>query len=315
MPCYNPKFAVKLGPDPEGKYKLKFNYNQDDAARFPLVRIPCGQCNGCLLQRSRVWANRCMLEAKYHEENSFITITYDDQHVPRSFVVDPLTGEAHEHLTLRKRDWQLFMKRLRRRIEPAEIRFFACGEYGSKTFRPHYHAVIFGYSFPDKIYDPVRQNFRSSLLEDVWPFGRSSVGELTWESAAYTARYCMKKNGGANSRKDFVALNIEPEFVLMSRKPGIGRDWYDDHDVYASDRISVSTPTGGKSFPPPPYFDKLKAEEDPQFMEGLKAKRKARAEAQEQLELARTNLTPWDYYAMKGAEKSRRIKGLKRDKI
>ena len=112
--------------------------------------IPCGKCIGCRLEYSKQWANRCLLENQYHESSYFITLTYDEEHVPRTYYPDPETGEAFPALTLRKRDFQLFMKRLRKQTGQ-ELRYFAAGEYGSKTMRPHYHAIIFGLKLDDLI--------------------------------------------------------------------------------------------------------------------------------------------------------------------
>ena len=116
-----------------------------------ILQVPCGQCIGCRIDRSRQWANRCMLELQYHDSAYFVTLTYDDLHVPKAYYPDPDTGEAHQSLTLCKRDFQLWMKRLRKRFSDDKIRFFACGEYGGSTHRPHYHAIVFGLHLDDLV--------------------------------------------------------------------------------------------------------------------------------------------------------------------
>ena len=156
MPCYHPIYAVRIGTKENGKAEMKMlGYTPDDREtyvewhnhRYPrsaLVPLPCGQCIGCRIDYSRQWANRCLLELKYHDSAWFCTFTYDDDHVPRTYYPDPETGEAIPALTLQKRDFQLLMKRIRKKFENDKIRFFMSGEYGSQTFRPHYHAILIG---------------------------------------------------------------------------------------------------------------------------------------------------------------------------
>lgn len=137
MPCYHPLNALWLGNKPDGKKIIGFlgcpvNDNQTKVwykgryyDRSRLIQIPCGQCIGCRIDYSRQWANRCMLELQYHDSAYFCTFTYDDDHVPQSWYADPETGEAHPSLTLCKRDFQLLMKRIRKRFSDDSIRFFA----------------------------------------------------------------------------------------------------------------------------------------------------------------------------------------------
>ena len=138
MVCYHPITAYQLRQcKSNGKKAIVFG--APPTQPFDVVNLPCGQCIGCRLERSRQWAVRCMYEASLHTCNSFLTLTYDDDHIRWS----PVTGEQ----TLYKRDLQLFMKRLRKHLEPLKVRFFACGEYGDNTYRPHYHVILFGYDF------------------------------------------------------------------------------------------------------------------------------------------------------------------------
>lgn len=214
--------------------------------------LPCGQCIGCRLERSRQWAMRCYHEASMYEENCFITLTYNDEHLPENKSLDV----AH---------FQKFMKRLRKRFG-AGIRFFHCGEYGEKYFRPHYHACLFNFDFPDKKLWKVNNNHRlyiSESLSELWPFGFSTIGDVTFESAAYVARYIMKKVTGdaADSHYERVCLetgevfNLKPEYTTMSRRPGIGKPWFDKYhkDVYPSDFVVINN----KKLKPPKYYDTL----------------------------------------------------------
>lgn len=165
--------------------------------------------------------------------------------------------------TLVLRDWQLFMKRLRKKFG-ANIRFFACGEYGEKLGRPHYHACLFNFDFPDKYIWKVNHNknilYRSPSLEELWPYGYSSIGDVTFQSAAYVARYVMKKRTGDQAKEhyqhiddDGVITDRKPEYTVMSRKPGIGLPWLQKFhsDVYPHDRVILN----GVKFRPPRFYD------------------------------------------------------------
>lgn len=187
MPCFKPldAFISKHYHPDTGKRSILFGVPGNVMA-FDSVKLPCGQCVGCRLERSRQWALRCMHESKLHDRNCFITLTYDEAHLP------PDRG-------LHYRDFQLFMKRLRKRFGD-NIRFYMCGEYGEKVGRPHFHACLFGHDFDDKKLwstTPAKSKlYRSESLEELWPNGFSSVGDVTFESAAYVARYITKKITG-----------------------------------------------------------------------------------------------------------------------
>lgn len=188
------------------------------------LQLPCGQCVGCRLERSRQWAVRCMHEASLYSDNCFVSLTYDDQHLP--------VGRS-----LFYPDFQLFMRRLRARFSDCVVRFYMCGEYGDELYRPHFHACLFNVDFPDKVYFKKSESgsklYRSAVLESLWTKGFSSVGALTFESAAYVARYVMKKITGDRAVEHYGEVDkvtgevVErvPEFNRMSLKPGIGADW------------------------------------------------------------------------------------------
>lgn len=333
MSCYHPLKAIVNGKTENGKKNLKIlseswllEYKARNGHEFSkehLVTLPCGQCVGCRLEYSRQWANRCMLELKYHESAYFVTLTYDNDHVPVSYYPDPNTGEALEALTLCKRDWQLFMKRLRKAFPSPPLRFFMAGEYGSTSFRPHYHAIIFGLKLTDlKPYKRSEQGYQyytSDALQKVWsdhlgaPIGYAVVGEVTWETCAYTARYVMKKLNGDMS-KVYSDFNIVPEFTLMSRRPGIARRYYDDHpDIYETQRINIATEKGGISFAPPRYFDKLFDLEHPEEMEAIKERRAKFAVEAQKAQLANTSVCEEEYLMVKEHYKLDAIKSLRRD--
>ena len=181
MACFQPLHAYHASEaDSEGKRAISFSRPKGDSR---MVKLSCGQCIGCRLERSRQWALRCSHEASMYDENCFITLTYREDALP------PLGS-------LDKRHFQLFMKRLRKRYPKKTIRYFQCGEYGEKLSRPHYHACLFNHDFDDKKLFKVEGENRlyvSEKLTQLWPYGYSTVGAVTFESAAYVARYVTKK--------------------------------------------------------------------------------------------------------------------------
>lgn len=288
MSCYHPLKGIVLGINPDtGKQIIKvlpkeFDFRSESETGFEQIAIPCGKCIGCRLDYSRQWADRCLLEATQHDKVCFITLTYNDDNLP------PSNGkhyEGHEIHTLRKRDFQLFMKRLRglQKYDGVKIRFFSCGEYGESSYRPHYHAILFGIDFSDdrvflkKSFDG-HNYYISRTLQSVWPYGFSMVCDFSWQCAAYVARYVVKKRKGKDS--DFYEhFDIEPEFTLMSRRPGIGRDYYEEHklDIYTTQSIDLPTDNGGKHLLPPRYYDKLFDVEYPDVMAVIKSERRQRS--------------------------------------
>ncbi len=275
MTCYHPitGFSARICNPKTGKRSIVFDRKQGYSDR-PMT-IPCGQCIGCRLERSRQWAIRCLHEAQLHEQNCFLTLTFDAEHLPASLSIDV-------------RDFQLFMKRLRKKYG-AGIRFYHCGEYGDASGRPHYHACIFNHDFDDKIHwKTINENklYISESLSELWPFGFSSIGDVTFESAAYVARYIMKKITGdfADQHYEFIDQYGEihqrkPEYTTMSRRPGLGQGWLEKwrSDVYPSDEIIIN----GHPVRPPKYYDlQMEAAHSKQFR---KVKRSRIAESKKHL--------------------------------
>jgi len=266
MPCYFPVKAFKsLSRGENGKYGITFNPTKS-LIEGSSITIPCGNCIGCNIDRSRDWAMRCYHESQMHDENCFITLTYADEHLPPDYGV---------HV----RVWQLFMKRLRKAIKK-KVRFFAVGEYGEKSLRPHYHALIFGYNFPDlKLYEIKNGNriYTSKSLDVIWPFGLATIGTVTYQSAAYCARYALKKVGGTYTDENYIRIHpitgqfnkVRREFCVQSRRPGIASTWFDKYksDVFPSDFLIVN---GSKHTVPKYYTQKLEEEE----ARGIKRARK-----------------------------------------
>ncbi len=257
MPCYKPlKGYLARARNLNGKRNVVFNPGQGYQDR-PVV-LPCGQCIGCRLERSRQWAIRCYHEARLYDHNAFVTLTYDDKHLP-------------EGGTLVLRHFQLFMKRLRKHYG-AGIRFYGCGEYGDKFGRPHYHVCIFNLEILDLKLHKIRKEIRfysSETLDEIWGKGFTLTGDVTFQSAAYVARYILKKINGEEATKHYETVDLStgeifqqlPEFTTMSRRPGIGNGWYNKFktDVYNDDFVIMD----GKKLRAPRYYDKLYEITDP----------------------------------------------------
>lgn len=269
MPCYHPikGYRSKTKND-SGKRPLVFNRTHGYYDRP--VTVACGQCIGCRLERSRQWAIRCLHEAQLYDRNCFITLTYDNEHLP-------------ENNSLVLEDFQKFMKRLRKHAAPQKIRFFHCGEYGEKHQRPHYHACIFNYDFDDKQHYSTRNHCRlyvSDTLRSLWSFGFSTIGDVTFESAAYVARYITKKVTGKAAVDHYNDIDYEtgevlserlPEYVTMSRRPGLGKGWLEKYktDVYPDDFIVIR----GRKVRVPRFYDTNYELDEPENFNNIKQRR------------------------------------------
>ena len=247
MPCFRPLKAYRK--DGGG---VAFDSKRGFADRP--IELPCGQCVGCRVRRSREWAMRCVHEAQTHNENCFVTLTYSPQKLPADG-------------SLRVEDFQKFCKRLRKRV--GKFRFFHCGEYGEENLRPHYHALLFGvdFSFDRCILKSGKYKlYTSPTLDSAWKLGFATIGDCTYESAAYVSRYVIKKVTGKDAEKHYNGR--KPEYITMSRRPGIGSTWFDKFsgDVYPSDEVVIK----GRKFRPPRFYDEKL---DDQVKGVLKAKR------------------------------------------
>jgi hypothetical protein len=362
MSCYYPLIGIPNGRNPNGKINYAIKPYKESVWQDlqiyspglgPAVKIPCGKCIGCRLDYSRQWANRCMLEAQYYPKDTvwFATITYNQKYVPKVYGNDFWKGKYVKSLTLRKRDFQLWMKRLRRHFPDDKIRFFAAGEYGSETMRPHYHAILFGLHLVDlepweksgnfqlftskslaktwsKVYnDSVLQrdcNGSYASLAEEWftdgdliyePYGRIVVSPCTWETCAYTARYTAKKSNTAFPEL-FERADMEPPFTLMSRRPGIGRQYYEDHpDLYNYRYIHIPGEEGGIKFTAPRYFDRLLEQENPELLETQKQLRREIAEQTDKAKEARNTYGYANRLKVEEAQKQASAKMLRRSSV
>jgi len=277
MPCFEPLkgFRSKEINPKTGKRSIVFNRSRGYVDQP--VTVPCGQCIGCRLERSRQWAVRCNHEASLHARNIFVTLTYDDAHLP-------------EDRSLRYPDFQAFNKRLLTHVERHQgyrgVRFYMCGEYGEQFGRPHYHVCYFNLDMPDKkLWKIERGNplYTSAVLTDIWGQGHTSIGAVTFQSAAYVARYIMKKVTGDAAADHYEWIDPEtgeihdrrPEFTNMSRRPGIAKGWFDQFitDVYPDDFVVVN----GIRCSPPRYYANQYELIYPNEAARLKARRRRRA--------------------------------------
>lgn len=260
MTCFYPLTAYRLDNG-------EISFNERGKTQKKLT-LPCGQCTGCRLERSRQWATRCIHEARMHKENCFITLTYDEEHYVPSL--------TYIH-------FQKFIRALRKKYRTRTIRYYMAGEYGDLNGRPHFHACIFGLDFSDK--KLLRKTpsgsliYSSQILQEIWGKGYTSTGDVTFESAAYVARYILKKQTGKNASNHYQSCcpatgeltAIVPEFNRMSLKPGIGELFYKKwmSDIYPTGTIIMN----GSKQKPPRYYEKMYKESHPQEYEELQYER------------------------------------------
>lgn len=263
MPCGKPLEAYR----PANGGPVRFTKPTTGVPHYK-IELPCGQCILCRLEHARQWAVRITHEATLHDENSFVTLTYRDEELP-------------EHNSLNYAHLQKFWKRLRKEVGP--LRYYAVGEYGDHTNRPHYHACIFGHAFVDNrvvLRTKPTLLWTHPLLEEAWGHGNVSIGALTFESAQYTASYVTKK---LNNKRRYVRIDqetgelvplVQPK-AFMSLKPAIGREWlsmYGDN-VYDHDHVIIN----GRRQKPPKYYDRWLEAKAPTKHEQIKERRKKEA--------------------------------------
>lgn len=253
MACYHPIPASQEG---QGVVTLWPPIGESN------ITLPCGKCIGCRTDRATMWANRATHEASSWRHNQFLTLTYDDDHLPHQNYLAP-------------RDLQLFIKRMRKyadtdtstidRDRSANIRYLACGEYGEKTGRPHYHALIFNGAFKDTL-KVGKELYTSDTLSRLWPYGHNRIGELTPASAAYVAQYSLKKQ----HRDCYINFDTgeykQAPFLRMSLKPAIGAEWL---KRYAADLQHGYLVQGTRKHPIPRYYRDQIKEQFPELREQI----------------------------------------------
>jgi len=275
--CYRPLKAfrssngeVRLGEAPGDGYPLE---------------LPCSRCIGCKLDRARAWSIRITHEASLYDSNLFVTFTYDDAKLPKG---------SWSLFSLEYGDFHRFMKQLRRKYRGVSksvdgrtpIRFFVSGEYGGRTKRPHWHAILFNMRFPDQ-QRLMNGTYRSTICDELWKYGNTVIGDVTPQSASYVAGYTLKKVHGARAPEHYEdvvdtstgeLLARRPEFVVMSRRPGIGSWWYDRYgrDCFPND---FAVQEGKKYKVPRYYWKRFEVEADAGIVEDVAFARELRARA------------------------------------
>lgn len=276
MPCFRPLSGYRSKVlNPSGKRSIVFSKNEALSTEFDDAQIlPCGQCTYCRLEHSRNFAIRCTHEASLYPENCFLTLTYDSASLP-------------EHSFLDYQAPVKFMHDLRQKYGSG-IRSYGCAEYGGLFQRPHYHLCIFNFNFSDKkLWSKNDDNplFTSDSLSSLWPHGHTLIGDLTFESAAYVARYVTKKITGPKSLSHYEHISPTsgeifqrpPErSIAVSRMPGIGRTWFEQNYQFLLDHDFVVS--RGKKVRPPKYYDRLLEKRFPKEFDEIKKNRRKNGE-------------------------------------
>lgn len=275
MGCFHPLSAFRLPPgvqDPRGKTIVFSDPGRINGRECEEIQVPCGQCIGCRLQQSLDWAQRLEHEASLHDVSCFLTLTYDEEHLPYR--------ARYSGGSLFYRDTQLFWKRLRK--AGYKVRYYLAGEYGDHTRRAHYHAIVFGYFPQDAVLYKEYRGYKlyiSEELQQIWQLGYVVIAPVTFETCAYVARYVLKKRRQSSPDFDVWYQGREPERAIMSRKPGIAHDWIERFhgDVYPSD--SVVCADGKKRLRPSRYYDSIFDDIDHSAMRAVKEARLEHAKA------------------------------------
>lgn len=280
-----------------------------------MQQIPCGHCWACFLNKAADWATRCMFEAQKYPDNYWITLTYDDEHLPiaewikykkyegKDYHYEILYNEGQEKWqegTVQLEELQRFINTMRKDFERrghTGIRYFAAAEYGSKNHRPHYHVIFFNLPLKiDEFYDchieprDKSMRWKSREIDKWWKQGIAEVTEVEWSNCSYTARYNSKALiDGAKKQEEYAQQGKIKEFVTMSRKPGIGADYFNENmqKIYENDEIIIQTYNGSCVVKPPKAWDRKFQELFPEQYEQLK---KCRIESMERAEKLKREL-------------------------
>jgi hypothetical protein len=277
MQCYTPMTAYR-----DSDNQIIFSYKPNVISE---LKLPCGQCIGCRLNHAENWAIRMVHEAQMHEENSFITLTYDENNLP-------------ENESLHYPDVTRFLKRLRKALSKTpykgKIKYYRVGEYGDENSRPHYHIILFGFDFTYKIrYKGLenekihwrsngdRKYYISSFLNALWDRGHAELGDVDYATCMYVAKYVTKKVTGKEKEAHYG--DKEPEKAAMSKKEPIGHSWLKkfSSDVYNTDSVILDA----KRFRVPKSYDTWLEKNDPALYDEIKIAREENSKYIDQEEL------------------------------
>lgn len=278
-------------------YKDEFGniiFNEASKNIHQSMNLPCGQCMGCRLNHAEGWAIRMVHEAQLHEENCFLTLTYNDENLPPNG-------------SLRYEDVTKFIKKLRKVLQHTKykIKYYRVGEYGDQLSRPHYHIILFGFDFTAKLRYRGEENLRtewrakngriyyvSSLLSKLWGLGHAEIGEVNYTSCMYVAKYVTKKVNGPTREQHYQRVTndgeivpVEQEKASMSRRNAIGKDWLEKYwsDVYPDDSCIHET----RRLKTPKYYDKWLEKNNPQLYQEIKINRETNGKTLSQDDLTR----------------------------
>lgn len=288
MMCTSPQTVWRL-PVIDDKGGITWDKRKSDDPDHPF-KIRCRNCIGCKMTRSAGWAIRCVHEAQMWSHNCWITLTFDDKSLmerdnPYSLCVDEM-GRFFKRLRKRCEGMSeiLFPERGKKYYKMYNpIRYYYAGEYGTENLRPHYHACIFNFDFPDKrFYKRIngKTHYRSPLLEDLWSFGYSTVCNMSFHTAAYTARYITEKQYGPNAFDRYTLFDSDTGEILGERKPdyncmstihGIGYAWLERNykDIYPAGYVVHN----GRKWAIPEGYDRWLKENDSDLYAHMKAER------------------------------------------
>lgn len=234
MECTHPIKVWKPIDNTEDK-RVKFSINPGERKNYEEITIPCGKCTACKLNHAKEWGIRCAIETKYNPISYFLTLTYDDE---KLFY----TADQQAHPSLNKKHLQDFIKKLRKKYT---VRYFACGEYGPKTGRPHYHVIL----WLDRAISDLKgvnslistessKYLNSEQITQIWGKGNVTIAYNNYNTSNYVAKYTLKKQGINNTEYEDYGLN--KPFLLMSRKPIIGWQIINEPTINF-DKVIVST--------------------------------------------------------------------------
>ena len=320
---------VSYGTMENGKLKKWFETLKPLEAReiwkppyYKVQELPCGQCIDCRLKYSREWAFRCMCEAEQYEHNEMLTLTYNEENIPKNYQINPKTGCVEPGGgTLVKKDVQDFLKRLRKKYPG--FRYYMCGEYGDKHQRPHYHLIMFNLKVDDKEYlrDSVSEwskiknkLYTSKDIEKIWGKGFITLNEVNFETCAYVARYVTKKVKGPTSEEEYELRGQLPEYTCMSRNPGIGEKYYqlNKEKFYEKKKIWQKTQKGLLEINPGRYFEKLIEKENEEILKKLKKRNNKKSKEFWEELLQQTELNKDEYIEQKDKIVYDRYRQMKR---
>lgn len=299
--CTSQKFRIvdlrraERGRDRQQSF-IYSNKNHDVNDLFPFPRylvqqIPCRHCWECKIQKAKEWAFRGMKEAQEYEDNIMMTLTYDNENVPKTTYIDHETGEVKQVYTLKIKDHQNFMKRLRYFYPDFEIKQMIAGEYGNNPMsgnhdedRPHYHIICYNLKVDDlKFYKMKKCEwsseknalYTSKTISKIWGKGDVLLNEVNYETSAYVARYTTKKLYGDEAKEKYDERGRQVPYLATSRRPGLGYKFFQEHKQEYIDgkTFYIKSKKGLQEINKLEYFDKLLEKEDPEAMAKIKARR------------------------------------------